>query len=189
MRAPLWLIALLLLLIVGIGVYAYFTTPLPFGLSSVIRTPGGAGAGRGGASAPAPVAPSARAASGQPLTLGALSVAVQGVTRGQDFTSGGGRGPAGSFTLVLVDLQNDGAEPVVPAAGDFRLVDERGREYAVDVEATRSAAQLVRRRTPFEATVPPSGRLLSVLAFETAPDAGALTLRVQLGYGELELPH
>ena len=41
MRAPAWFIALLILLIVGIGVYGYFTAPLPFGLNSVIRTPGG----------------------------------------------------------------------------------------------------------------------------------------------------
>ena len=41
MRAPLWLIFLLILAIIFISVYAYFTTPLPLGLSSVIRTPGG----------------------------------------------------------------------------------------------------------------------------------------------------
>jgi len=42
MRTPSWLIVLLLLVVVGVGIYGYFTTPLPFGLSSVIRTPGGA---------------------------------------------------------------------------------------------------------------------------------------------------
>jgi hypothetical protein len=36
--------------------------------------------------------------------------------------------------------------------------------------------------------VPPGGRLATLLAFETAPDANALTLRVRLGYGEVELP-
>ena len=48
-RAPLWLILLLILAIVGLGVYAYFTTPLPFGLSSVIQTPGGGLAALSGA--------------------------------------------------------------------------------------------------------------------------------------------
>ena len=38
MRAPLWLILLIVLAIVGLGVYGYFTTPLPLGLSSVIRS-------------------------------------------------------------------------------------------------------------------------------------------------------
>jgi len=42
MRAPLWLILLIVLAIVGIGDYGYFTTPLPFVQSAVIRTPGGA---------------------------------------------------------------------------------------------------------------------------------------------------
>ena len=45
-----------------------------------------------------------------------------------------------------------------------------------------------RRRVIFEATVPPAGRVDTLLAFETAADANALTLRVSLGYGEVELP-
>jgi hypothetical protein len=36
--------------------------------------------------------------------------------------------------------------------------------------------------------VPPGARLITLLAFETPADVGDLTLRVALGYGELELP-
>jgi hypothetical protein len=36
--------------------------------------------------------------------------------------------------------------------------------------------------------VPPGGRISTLLAFETPVDIGALTLRVNLGYGEVELP-
>ncbi len=188
MRAPLWLIALLLLVIVGVAIYGYFTTPLPFGLSSVIRTPASTPTSAPLVLNPAPVSPGARAAGGQALTLGAVSVAVQGVQRGQDLTKGTPKGPPGSFTVVVLTLQNGGIEPLTLKPSDFSLVDERGRTYAVDVEATRAAAPLTQRRLPFEATVPPSGRLDTALAFETAPDAGSLTLRVQVGYGELELP-
>ncbi len=190
MRAPLWLITLLLLVIVGVGVYGYFTTPLPFGLSSVFKTPGGTA---GVTSAPpivnpAPVSPSARSTGGQPLTLGAMSVVVQGVQRGQDLPLGQARGPGGPFTVILLTFQNGGTESLTLQPTDFRLVDERGRSYAVDLEATRAAAQVTKRRLPFEATVPPGGRLETELAFETAADAGNLTLRVMVGYGELELP-
>jgi len=41
MRALLWLILLIVLAIIGLGVYGYFTTPLPLGLGAVIKTPGG----------------------------------------------------------------------------------------------------------------------------------------------------
>jgi Domain of unknown function (DUF4352) len=186
MRAPGWLIALLLLLILGIGVYGYFTTPLPFGLSSVIRTPGGSVA------TPTPVtAAPARTAAGQPLLLGALTVTVESVQRDQDLF-GGGRGAAstasGPFTVVQIGMQNAGNQSITLQTSDFRLVDDRGRSYAVDAEATRLASQGARRRSPFEATVPPGGRLETALAFETAPDASALSLRVSLGYGEVELP-
>ncbi len=187
MRAPLWLIALLLIVIVGLGVYAYFTTPLPFGLSSVIRTPAGPPTTAPPITNPAPVSPGARAPSGQALMLGAVSVTVQGVQRGQDLSRGNPKGPPGSFTVIQLSLQNGGVEPLTLQPSDFRLVDERGRTYAVDVEATRTAAPSGQRRLPFDATVPPSGRLDTALAFETAPDAGTLTLRVQVGYGELEI--
>src|ERR687884_309670 len=98
MRAPAWLIALLILVIVGIGVYGYFTTPLPFGLNSVIRTPGGANVPPGTAAG----ASAARTAAGQPLLLGALTVTVETVQRNQDLFGSGerGAGAGGPFTVV-----------------------------------------------------------------------------------------
>lgn len=186
MRAPLWLIVLLVLAIIGLGVYAYFTTPLPLGLSSVIRTPGGTNV-----SSPTSIAPGVpagtRTAAGQPLVLGATNVVIQAVERNQDL-SAGGRGPVGMFTLVQIELQNDGNEPLTAQTADFRLVDDRGRAYAVDTEATRAVNVSTKHRNLFDATVPPGGRLATLLAFETASDANALTLRVRLGYGEVELP-
>ncbi len=186
MRAPLWLILLIVLAIVGLGVYGYFTTPLPLGLSSVIRTPGGSNVPTP-ASTAVGVSAGARTAAGQPLVLGATNVVVQTVQRNQDL-SAGGRGPAGLFTLVLIDLQNGGSEPLTPQIADFRLVDDRGRVYAVDPEATRSVNVTAKHRYLFEASVPPGTRLATLLAFETAADANALTLRVRLGYGDVELP-
>jgi hypothetical protein len=185
MRAPLWLFVLLLLAIIGLGVYGYFTTPLPLGLGSIIHTPGGANvgtppsAGGGGAT---------RAAAGQPLVLGAANIVVQTVQRNQDL-SAADRGPVGSFTLVTIQLQNNGSEPLTPQTADFRLVDDRGRVYAVDLEATRAADTANHHRVIFDTSVPPGSQLVTILAFETASDANALTMRVNLGYGEVELPH
>jgi hypothetical protein len=186
MRAPVWLIALLVLVIVGVGVYGYFTTPLPFGLNSVIRTPGGANVPQ----APAGPAP-ARTAAGQPLLLGALTVTVEAVQRNQNLFGGGESGNAsagGPFTVVQIGMANAGNQSITMQAADFQLVDDRGRSYALDSEATRMACQAARRRSPFDATVPPGGRLETALAFETAPDAATLSLHVSLGYGEVELP-
>jgi hypothetical protein len=186
MRAPLWLIILLILVIVGVGVYGYLTTPLPFGLSSTLRTPGGGNSGA--ASGPAIGVPAGtRTAAGQPLILGATNVVVQSVQRNQDL-SAGGRGIAGAFTVVSVELQNGGSEPLTPQVADFRLVDDRGRLYAVDLEATRTVNASSKHRVVFDASVPPGGRVVTLLAFETASDANVLVLRVRLGYGEVELP-
>jgi hypothetical protein len=186
MRAPLWLIALLVLLVLGVGVYAYYTTPLPLGLSSVIRTPGGSASAPVATALPTPSA--GRVTAGQSLLLGALTVTVEGVQRAQDVLGSGGRGPSGAFTVVLLGMRNAGDQPVSMQPTDFRLIDDRGRTYAVDAEATRAASQSARRRAPFDATVPPGGGLETALAFETAADAGGLTLLVSLGYGELDLP-
>ena len=183
MRTPGWVFVLLILLIIGVAIYAYFTTPLPFGLSSVVRTPGGANV----AAPTSGVPQGARTSAGQTLVLGATNVVIQSVQRNQDLSSGG-RGPSGSFTIVQVELQNSGSESLTPQAADFRLIDDRGRSYAVDVETTRSVNSTARRRAAFDATVPPGGRLATVLAFETAPDANALSLRIRLGYGDVELP-
>jgi hypothetical protein len=183
--APTWAIVLLLLVIVGLGIYAYFTTPLPFGLSAVIRTPGGANAQPVQST---PVAASgARTAAGQPLVLGATNVVILTVQRNQTLLSTE-RSPGGSFTVLLIELQNSGNEPLTPQPSNFRLIDDRGRNYAVDVEATRSANASGGRRYPFEASVPPGARLTTFLAFETPADVGGLTLRATLGYGELEVP-
>jgi hypothetical protein len=179
---------LLVLAIVGLAVYGYFTTPLPFGLSSVIRTPGGANVAAQSGTSSAGVSIGARTAAGQPLVLGAATVVVQTVQRNQDLSTGNRGGPAGTFTVIQIEVQNGGTESLAPQIADFRLVDERGWLYAVDVEATRAVNSTSRRRVIFDAPVPPGARLATLLAFETAPDANALTLRVKLGYGDVELP-
>jgi hypothetical protein len=186
-RAPFWLIGVLLLAAIVVGVYAYFTTPLPFGLGSFISTPGGANVVGAIPTQTAAVA-NARAAAGQPLLLGAASVLVQAVQHNQDLTQGGRGGPAGSFTVVDVVVQNAGREPVTPQVADFRLLDDRGRVYAVDPEATRSTNSFGHRRNLFDASVPPGGQVATFLAFETSPDSMPVTLRVAMGYGELDLP-
>ena len=188
MRAPNWLLALLVLVLVGLVVYAYFTTQLPLGLSSTVHPPGSAPAPSTGAvTNPAAVAPGARVASGQTLTLGAVSLGILGVQR-QELALNAGKGPTTTFTVVMVAIQNGGRDPLTLDANEFHLQDERGRTYAVDMEASQLAAQNAKRRAPFEAPVPPGGQLQTTLAFETAPDAGAMTLRVNVGYGEIDLP-
>jgi hypothetical protein len=187
MRAPTWLMAVLVVGIIGLGIYAYFTTPLPLGLSNVIRTPGGENTASVSTQSTAP--PGSRTAAGQPLVLGASNVVVQAVQRNQDLSNGGrGPGPSGAFTLVQMQVQNQGSEPLSPKPEDFRLVDDRGRLFAVDLEATRSVNASTKHRVLFDVSVPPGGELDTVVAFETAPDANALTMRVHLGYGEVELP-
>lgn len=186
-RAPFWFIGLLLLAAIFVGLYAYFTTPLPYGLGAYFQTPGG---GNVPAAAPGatltPGAAGARAAAGTPLRLGAASVAVQTVQRNQDLAAHGG--PPGSFTVLDLSLQNAGAQPVTADPSAFRLVDDRGREYLIDMEASRAMNASARRRNLFDASVPPGGQLATYLAFEVPADTNAVTLRVQLGYGEAELP-
>jgi hypothetical protein len=186
-RAPVSVLLLLLLVVVGLAVYGYFTTPLPFGLSAVIQTPGGANVPAQSATSPAGGRPGARTAAGQPLVLGAATVVVQQIQRNQDLANSS-RGPAGAFTVVQVEIQNAGIEPLTPQTADFRLVDDRGWVYAVDLEATRAVNTSSRHRVIFEASVPPGARVITLLAFETAPDTNAVALRVRLGSGDVELP-
>jgi hypothetical protein len=187
-RAPLWLIGLLLLAAIVVGVYAFFTTPLPYGLGSIISTPGGGNLAAPTGPTQTSIAANARAAPGQPLLLGAASVVVQSVARNQDLTTGGRGGPPGTFTVVDVVVQNAGREPVAPQIADFRLMDDRGRVFAIDPEATRSTNAFGHRRNLFEASVPPGGQVATFLAFETSTDSAPVTLRVAMGYGELDLP-
>ena len=184
-RAPWWFIGLLLLAAIFVGVYAYFTTPLPYGLGAYFQTPGGSAVPL---ATPAPTVVGVRAPAGQPLTLGAARATVQAVQRNEDLTTGGRGGPPGSFTVIDLLLQNAGTEPLAPHAADFRLLDDRGRVFAVDSEATRAMNAFGHRRNLFAASVPPGGQIATFVAFETAPDSTAATLRVSLGYGEAELP-
>jgi hypothetical protein len=187
-RAPLWLFGLLIVAALFVGVYAYVTTPLPFGLGALIGTPGGASVPIGAAPTQTAQAATARAPVGQPLVLGAASVMVTSIARNQDLTTGGRGGPPGSFTVLDIQMLNAGSEPLTPMPKDFRLIDDRGRTYAVDTEATRSTNSFGHRRDVFSASVPPGGRLDTFLAFETTPDANPQALRVLLGYGEAALP-
>jgi uncharacterized protein DUF4352 len=185
-RAPLWFIGLLIVAAIAVGVYAYFTAPLPLGLSGVIRTPGNP------STAVAPVAGGAgaspRAGAGQALVLGAVSVSVQSVARNQDLTaSERGGGPPGVFTVLDVQIQNAGVEPLMPTLSDFRLLDDQGRAYTVDAEATRATNAFAHRRNLVDVSVPPGGVVATFLAFETTATTNPVALRVTLGYGEVEL--
>lgn len=188
-RAPLWFIGLLLLAAIFIGVYAYFTTPLPYGLGAYVKTPAGEiGASATPSATQSPLAANSRAAAGQPLLLGATSITVQAVQRNEDLTTNNRGGPPGTYTVIEIVLTNAGTQPVTPRPGDFQLLDVSGRVYAVDSEATRSANAFGHRRNLLEASVPPGGQLTTFLAFETPPNSTAATLRVTLGYGEADLP-
>jgi hypothetical protein len=189
-RAPLWFIGLLIVAAIVVGIYAYYTTPLPYGLGEIVETPGGANARPVTALPTAvPAATStARAPAGQPLVLGAASVMVNAIARNQDLTAEGRGGPPGSFTVLDLQLANEGAEPLTPEVSDFRLIDDRGRVYAVDAEATRSTNAFGHRRDVFAASVPPGGRIQTYVAFETTAEANPQTLRVAMGYGEAVLP-
>jgi hypothetical protein len=187
-RAPLWVIGLLILAAIGVGVYAYYTTPLPYGLGELISTPGGANAPASSVATQTAGAPTGRVPAGQPLQLGAASVTVTSIARNQDLTADGRGGPPGSFTLVDVQLGNAGTQPLTPTASDFRLIDDRGRTYAIDAEATRSTNAFNHRRDVFQASVPPGGQVQTYLAFETTADANPQALRVAMGYGEAALP-
>ena len=182
-RAPFWFIGLLFVVALGVGIYGYYTTPLPLGLSSLIETPGNVAAEP--TPTVVPVASTARAAAGQPLVLGAATVTVQTVQRGQSLAASGG--PPGSFTVVDIVVQNGGNDPLTPQLSDFRLVDSLGRQYAVDLDATRAADSAAHQRVIFDATVPPEGSLETLLAYETPADASSLALHVTLGYGEVSL--
>jgi len=171
-----------------VGVYAYLTAPLPYGLGELVSTPGGGRVSPTAGPTQTAAAAAARAPVGQPLVLGAASLMVTSIARNQDLTAGGRGGPPGSFTVVDLQLANAGSQPLTPAVGDFRLIDDRGRTYAVDTEATRSTNTFGHRRDLFQASVPPGGRLDTYLAFETTPDANPQTLRVLMGYGEAALP-
>jgi hypothetical protein len=183
-RAPPRLVIGGILIVLALLVYGYFTQPLPFGLSSLVRNPG-AGSG---AAAGAPVSPTVRTSAGQPLSLGAVTIAIENIDRNQDLTSSQIHGPPGAFTLVQLQIQNSGNASITPQATDFVLVDERGRTFAVDVEATRAAATAAKRRYPFEATVSPGSSLQTLLAFQPGSDSSNLALRATLGYGEVGLP-
>jgi uncharacterized protein DUF4352 len=188
-RAPLWFIGLLLVAAIFVGLYAYFTTPLPYGLGAYFQTPAGpSGSSATPVGTQTPLVANSRAAAGQPLLLGATSLSIQSVQRNQDLTANNRGGPPGSFTVVDLVLSNVGTQPLTAQPSDFRLLDDRGRVYAVDSEATRSANAFGHRRNLFEASVPPGGQLATFVAFETPPDSTAATLRVSLGYGEAELP-
>jgi hypothetical protein len=187
-RAPLWLIGLLIVAAVGVGLYAYYTTPLPYGLGELISTPGGGNPAGGAGATQTGGTAAGRTPAGQTLQLGAASVTVSSIALNQDLTADSRGGPPGSFTLVDVQLANAGSEPLTPALADFRLIDDRGRTYAVDAEATRSTNAFNHRRDVFDASVPPGGRVDTFLAFETTPDANPQTLRVVMGYGEAALP-
>src|SRR5262249_60751716 len=92
-RAPLWLIGLLIVAAIVVGVYAYYTTPLPYGLGELISTPGGANAPVGALPTAPAGTPTNRAPAGQPLQLGAASVTVTSIARNQDLTTDGRGGP------------------------------------------------------------------------------------------------
>jgi hypothetical protein len=188
-RLPPSAILLVIVLIIGLAVYGYLTTPLPFGLSGVIRTPGGAAAVGGAPPGAAVPAAGVRAAAGQPLQLGALTVTVGAVTHDSDLAANGRGGPVGTFTVLTLTLQNAGSQPVVPQLASFTLLDDKGRVYAPDADATHAANLALKLRSVDTATVPPGGQLQSALAFETAADAANLVLHVTLGYGEVALPH
>lgn len=171
-------------MLLGIVVYGYFTTPLPFGLSSVIHTPGGS------SQSTLPVV----SGTGTPTTavstmaLGLVTLTVEQVQRNVDLTANSGTGPPGAFTVLSLSIQNAGHQPVTLSNSTFTLTDDQGRVYAVDTQASNAASQAQRRRAPFDASVPPGGTLETCLAFQVAPDATTLVLQANLGAGEVALP-
>lgn len=164
--------------IVALAIYGYFTDQLPF-----LRRPGGA----------VPSTPLAtgvqgegiRATTGQQFTFGAGTYSVTQVDRLSE-AARGRPAPKGVFVVVQVAVRNLGRDPLTFGPGSFELFDRNGRRFTVDAEATKSSTTADRLDLA-QTTIQPGLGGNGVLVFDVAPDATGLVLRLTQGYQDVVL--
>jgi hypothetical protein len=168
----LWLPLLVLIVLILAG-YAYFRgVELP-----VVGRPGRAEPVGGAASQ------TLLFNAGQPVSFGEWEYTVTDSRRGADVP---GRTARGSFLLVTLRARNNGREPQALKPADFGLVDESGRRFSPDEEATKAAAG-ARKDDLFAGMVQPGLVAEGMLAFDIPGDLRGLALRINRGYVDVRL--
>lgn len=166
---------LLVLVVVVLGIYTYFSGTLPF----VGMRGGSASAPVSGAGSPGAVT----AVSGAAFSFGTWEYTVVDAKRGGELS---GRTARGSFFLVTLRVRNTGREPQGLKPADFALLDGQGRRFTPDDEGTKAAAS-GRKDDLFAGAVQPGLTGEGVLVFDVPPDLKEPVLRLTSGYVDVRL--
>ena len=95
--------------------------------------------------------------------------------------------PGGSYAVVHLTVTNNGKEPRSLSAADFALVDDQGRRYSVESDATSMDSAALGLPNLLSVAVQPGLSKNSVIVFDVPKDARGLTLRLYQGYLDVNL--
>jgi hypothetical protein len=94
---------------------------------------------------------------------------------------------SGSFVLVFLSVLDQGMNPLSLAPSDFTLIDNKGRTYTLNQEATNIACLLNDKKNILSESLQPGLSRDGVLAFDVPEAAAGFTLRLSNGYVEVAL--
>ena len=93
----------------------------------------------------------------------------------------------GRFRVLLMNVRNDGPEPLQFSVEAFALYDEKGRRYSANPAATAAAAKQLEAEDPFGTPLQPGLAAQWALTFDVPQDMQKFVLRISSGYIEVDL--
>jgi hypothetical protein len=172
---------LLIIAVIGLFAYGYFTSSLPAPFPALHRTTTPA------TSTTNPnLLPNARI--NEPFVYGSVLYTITGVDKKVQVQQGTSIFTAsGTFVLVSVTVRDQGQAPVTLQPSSFSLRDSQGREFSLHQAATRAASSVPGKTDLFAEALQPGVDRQAVIVFDVPRADSDFSLRLYSGYVDVSL--
>ena len=182
MRTSSKIMILLSIAIIAVFTWGYFTNDLPAPLPSYKpRT-----------TTTAPITTSTTTTSefqlNKPFTFGNAQYTITKIELVSELQSGTTTvTTTGSYLLVFLTVLDEGTEPLTLNPGDFTIIDNKGRTFTLNQEATRIAALSNKKSNILTESLQPGLSQEGIIAFEVPANTSGIALRLSNGYVQVNL--
>jgi hypothetical protein len=124
----------------------------------------------------------------KPFTFGSAQYTITKIELATELQSGTATtSTTGSYILVFLTVTNEGIVPLSLNPADFTLLDNKGRTFTLNQEATRIAALSNKKSNILTESLQPGLRQEGIIAFEVPDNTSGFVLRLSNGYVNVNL--
>ena len=123
-----------------------------------------------------------------PFNFGSIQYTIEKVELATELKSGTNDiSTTGSYVLVFLTVLDEGSAPLTLNPDDFTLIDNQGRTFTLNQEATKIAALSNNKNNILTESLQPGLSQDGIIVFEVPANTSGFSLRLSNGYVQVGL--